>query len=194
VRTQNVAVLFVDIVGFTAFADARTPEEVVRTLRAFHALMEQEVFRHSGTLDKYLGDGQMATFGTPFAGEADASNALRCAQAMIAAADRWSGERKAAGEAAIRVSFGLHYGPVVLGDIGLTCLEFAVIGSTVNVASRLEALTRALVTSDDLVKRAMAELGSADAVFRPLIAQASQTIRGLEHPIAIWAQARAGES
>jgi class 3 adenylate cyclase len=66
-RTQNVAVLFVDIVGFTAFADARTPEEVVPTLREFHALMEQEVFRHSGTLDKYLSDGLTATFGTPFA-------------------------------------------------------------------------------------------------------------------------------
>jgi len=196
VRSQNVAVLFVDIVGFTAFADARTPQEVVRTLREFHALMEQEVFRHGGTLDKYLGDGLMATFGTPFAGEADASNALRCAQAMIATADRWSDERKAAGEAPIRVSFGLHYGPVVLGDIGVTCLEFAVIGSTVNVASRLEALTRALdcalVASDDLVKRAKAELGSADAVFRPLATQAAQTIRGLEHPISIWTQMRAG--
>src|SRR4029077_20050202 len=83
VRTQNVAVLFVDIVGFTAFADARTPDEVVRTLREFHALMEQEVFRHSGTLDKYLGDGLMATFGTPFAGKDDASNALRCARAWL---------------------------------------------------------------------------------------------------------------
>ena len=198
VRTQNVAVLFVDIVGFTAFADARTPEQVVRTLREFHALMEQEVFRHSGTLDKYLGDGLMATFGTPFVGAADASNALRCAQAMMAAADRWNGGRKAAGEVPIRVSFGLHYGPVVLGDIGLTCLEFAVIGSTVNAASRLEAMTRALdcalAASDDLVKRAKAELGGADAAFQPLMAQAPQTIRGLEQAIAIWTQARAGES
>jgi adenylate cyclase len=198
VRTQNVAVLFVDIVGFTAFAGARTPEEVVRTLREFHALMEQEVFRHSGTLDKYLGDGLMATFGTPFVGDADASNALRCAQAMMAAVDTWNGGRKAAGEAPIRVSFGLHYGPVVLGDIGQTCLEFAVIGSTVNAASRLETLTRALdcelVASEDLVERAKSELGSADAVFRPLVAQAPQTIRGLEHPIAIWIQARVGES
>ena len=69
-RTQNATVLFVDIVGFTAFADARTPEEVVRTLREFHALMKQEVFRHNGTLDN-LGDGLMATFGTPFVGKAE---------------------------------------------------------------------------------------------------------------------------
>jgi adenylate cyclase len=197
VRTQNVAVLFVDIVGFTAFADARTPEEVVRTLREFHALMEQEVFRHSGTLDKYLGDGLMATFGTPFVGKADAINALRCAQAMMAATTRWNEQRRAAGEPAVRVSFGLHYGPVVLGDIGLTCLEFAVIGSTVNAASRLEALTRALgcalVASDDLVRRARIELGEEDAAFRPLAARAPQTVRGLEQPIAIWTQARAGE-
>ena len=139
----------------------------------------------------------MASFGTPFVGELDAGNALRCAQAMIAAADRWNGERKAAGEAPMRVSFGLHYGPVVLADIGLTCLEFAVIGSTVNAASRLEALTRtlgcALVASDDLVRRARAELGSADAAFRLLDAQAPQAIRGLEQPIAIWTQARAAE-
>ena len=197
VRTQNVAVLFVDIVGFTAFADAHTPEEVVHTLRAFHALMEQDVFRHSGTLDKYLGDGLMATFGTPFAGEADASNALRCAQAMMAAADRWNNRRNTAGEPPIRVSFGLHYGPVVLGDIGLTCLEFAVIGSTVNAASRLESLTRtldcALVASDDLVRQAKTELDSQEAVFRPLMARAPQTIRGLEQPIAVWTQARAEE-
>jgi adenylate cyclase len=197
VRTQNVAVLFVDIVGFTAFADARTPDEVVRTLREFHALMEQEVFRHSGTLDKYLGDGLMATFGTPFVGKADAINALRCAQAMMAAADRWNNRRKTAGETPIRVSFGLHYGPVVLGDIGLTCLEFAVIGSTVNAASRLEALTRALdcalVASDDLVRQARTELDGAEAVFRPLMTQAPQTIRGFERPIAVWTQARAEE-
>jgi adenylate cyclase len=196
VRSQNVAVLFVDIVGFTAFAAVRTPEEVIRTLREFHALMEQEVFRHSGTLDKYLGDGLMTTFGTPFAGKDDAGNALRCAQAMMAAADRWNGERNAAGQPPIHVSFGLHYGPVVLGDIGLTCLEFAVIGSTVNAASRLEGLTRALgcalVASDDLVSCAKAELGSGDAAFRPLVAQAPQMIRGLEQPIAIWTQARAG--
>ena len=194
VRTQNVAVLFVDIVGFTAFADTRTPEEVVRTLREFHGLMEQEVFRHSGTLDKYLGDGLMATFGTPFSGTHDASNALRCAQAMIAAADDWNERRRASAEPPLRVSFGLHYGPAVLGDLGKTCLEFAVIGATVNAASRLEALTRmldcALVASDDLVSRAKVELGSAAEPFQPLTAREPQAVRGIQQPISIWTQPR----
>ena len=198
VRTQSVAVLFVDIVGFTAFAEAREPEEVVRTLREFQGLMEQEIFRHSGTLNKYLGDGLMATFGTPFAGATDASNALRCAQAMLVAAEHWSAMRQAAGEPPIRVSFGLHYGTVVLGDIGLTCLEFAVIGSTVNAASRLEALTRrldcALIASDELIARAKAELGDADEAFRPLTPQAPQTLRGLERPMGIWTQARTAQA
>ena len=80
VRTQNVAVLFADIVDFTAYTDGRSPMEVIGTLRQFHERMEREVFRHSGTLDKYLGDGLMATFGTPFASDSDAGNALRCAR------------------------------------------------------------------------------------------------------------------
>src|SRR5437763_16765071 len=57
VRTQNVAVLFADIVDFTAYTDGRSPMEVIGTLRLFHERMEREVFRHGGTLDKYLGDG-----------------------------------------------------------------------------------------------------------------------------------------
>ena len=142
VRTQNVAVLFADIVDFTAYADGRSPIEVIGTLRLFHERMEREVFRHDGTLDKYLGDGLMATFGTPFTSDSDAGNALRCAQAMIASIGEFNRERKNRGEPPIRVSVGLHYGEVVLGDIGLNRLEFAVIGTAVNAASRLETLTR----------------------------------------------------
>jgi adenylate cyclase len=118
VRTQNVAVLFVDIIGFTAFADGKQPEEIIGTLREFHGLMEHEVFQHGGTLDKYLGDGLMATFGTPFAGVSDAWNALRCAQAMIATVAAFNHQREARGQPPIHAGFGLHYGPVVLGDIG----------------------------------------------------------------------------
>jgi len=190
VRTENVAVLFADIVGFTAYADGRSPAEVIGTLRRFHERMEREIFRHEGTLDKYLGDGLMATFGTPFPGASDAGNALRCAQTMLGAIDDLNRERRLRGEPPIRISIGLHYGQVVLGDIGLNRLEFAVIGTTVNAASRLESLTRefgcAIIASDDLVQRARAETSSSDADFTHLVAQPPQAIRGLEQPLGIW--------
>ena len=177
VRTQNVAVLFADIVDFTAYADGRSPMEVIGTLRLFHERMEREVFRHGGTLDKYLGDGLMATFGTPFASDSDAVNALRCAQAMIGSIGELNRERKNRNEPPIRVSIGLHYGEVVLGDIGLNRLEFAVIGTAVNAASRLETLTRefgcALVASDDLVQQARTETDSSNADFMLLVEQAA---------------------
>ena len=88
------------------------------------------------------------------------------------------------------VSVGLHYGEVVLGDIGLNRLEFAVIGTAVNAASRLESLTRefgcAMIASDDLVQQARAEAGSSNADFAHLVEQPPRTIRGLEQPVGIW--------
>jgi adenylate cyclase len=194
VRTQDVAVLFADIVGFTRYAESRSPTEVIGTLREFHERMEREVFRHEGTLDKYLGDGLMATFGTPFAGERDAGNALLCAQAMIGSIDELN--RKRPEEPAIRLSVGLHYGQVVLGDIGLNRLEFAVIGTTVNVASRLESMTRefgcVLVASDDLVRQARAETPSrSSAELMSLAERPACSVRGLEQPVDIWIGVRA---
>ena len=145
--------------------------------------MEREVFRHGGTLDKYLGDGLMATFGTPFAGDADAVNALRCAQGMVARSPNSNLRAQRSRRAADPVSVGLHYGQVVLGDIGLNRLEFAVIGTTVNAASRLEALTRefgcAIVVSDALVQQARTETDSSSADFASLVEQPAQ-----EHPRA----------
>ena len=173
VRTQNVAVLFADIVDFTAYADGRSPMEVIGTLRLFHERMEREVFRHGGTLDKYLGDGLMATFGTPFASDFSAVNALRCAQAMIGSIDELNLDRKNHSSSPIRLSIGLHYGEVVLGDIGLNRLEFAVIGTAVNAASRLETLTRETDVpwwrSDDLVRQARNEADSSNAHFMLLV-------------------------
>jgi adenylate cyclase len=152
--------------------------------------MEREVFQHNGTLDKYLGDGLMATFGTPFTSDQDAGNALRCAQAMIGSISELNRDRKARSEPPIRLSIGLHYGQVVLGDIGLNRLEFAVIGTAVNAASRLEALTRefgcVMVASDDLVRRARMETGSSSADFALLVEKPPRTIRGLEQTVGIW--------
>lgn len=190
IRTQGVAVMFVDIVGFTEYASKRTPQEVIWTLRDFHALMEVEIFRYGGTLDKFLGDGLMATFGTPSTGPSDALNAIKCARAMMASVDKWNAERRNAGDQEIYASIGLHYGEVVLGDIGVTRLEFAVIGNTVNVASRLEALTRTLgvnlVASDDLVAQARVQSETQDIHLADFEKQSPQEIRGVSEPMGVW--------
>ncbi len=196
VRTQNVAVLFVDIVGFSSFAEDKSPEQTIDTLRAFHGRMENEVFKHHGTLDKYLGDGLMATFGTPFTSDMDASNALACAKAMVDVVDLWNKQRESKGEQPIRASFGIHYGPATLGDIGANRLEFAVLGNTVNVASRLENLTRqlncTLLVSDDAFQRAGAESAAALSNLGAFSKQTAQKIRGLEKPITVWAYGHGG--
>ncbi|MEM7318174.1 MAG: adenylate/guanylate cyclase domain-containing protein, partial [Pseudomonadota bacterium] len=190
VRSQNVAVMFVDIVGFTRFSATRSALDVVDLLREFQSRMETEVFRHNGTLDKYLGDGLMATFGTPVAGQRDASNAFACAQAMLAEMDNWNRDRTRRGEPEIRIGIGIHYGEAVLGDIGVDRLEFAVIGNTVNVAARLETLTRTLgdrlAISDDLKSRMAQENGTSTPILDHLRRHDHQVIRGLENEMTVW--------
>src|SRR6266581_5343360 len=87
VRRQIVAVLFVDIVGFTRMAEAMQPEAVVTLLRQFHERMTAQIFACGGTVEKYIGDAIRAVFGVPTASDNDAANALACAEKMIDALD-----------------------------------------------------------------------------------------------------------
>jgi adenylate cyclase len=191
-RMQPVAVLFADIVGFTRFAESSDPQTVVATLRQFHGRLERAIFDQGGTLDKFLGDGIMATFGTPSVGLHDARNALAAALAACTAIGSWNTERTARGEPPIKVAIGIHYGPVVLGDIGSERrMEFAVLGDVVNVAQRLEGLTRRLgcqiVVSDDFVRALRAEgAGEAEVLLAGFAAAEPQELRGREQPVAVW--------
>lgn len=147
IRRQTVAVLFADIVGFTALSERMPPEDVVALLRQFHERMTARIFACGGTVEKYIGDAILATFGVPMATERDAGQALKCADRMLAALDDWNRERKAAGEPALAMGIGVNYGPAVIGDVGSErSMSFTVIGDTVNTASRLQALTRTLQT------------------------------------------------
>lgn len=186
ISTQDIAVMFVDIVGFTGYAAARDPREVIGTLREFHALMETEIFRHSGTLDKYLGDGLMATFGTPIAGPDDAANALACTRAMLDAVDRWNAGRVRADEEEIRASIGVHYGSAVLGDVGANRLEYAVLGNTVNVASRLESMTRTLGVRAVVSTALLDQVETSGDMANDLKAEGKQSVRGLDQPLEVW--------
>jgi adenylate cyclase len=190
VRRQPVGVLFADLVGFTTFAEDMTPEEVMAMLRSFHGRMEEEVFRHGGCLEKFIGDALLATFGVPDVGRRDATDTLACARSMLAALDAWNRERAAAGLPAMRMGLGLHYGPVVAGDIGSRrSMAFATVGDTTNVASRLQSLTRdlgaTLVASGALV--AAIEREAVDlSVLKDLEPRGTHTLRGRDTPIEIW--------
>jgi adenylate cyclase len=198
IRSQSVAVLFADIVGFTTLSEVESAERVIALLREFHRRMQAAVFAHNGTLDKYLGDGLMATFGTPFGGPRDAANGLAAARAMAASVEEWNRGRKMRGEAIIRVGIGVHWGPVVLGNIGGEGrLEFATIGDTVNVASRLEHMTRELAAevaaSNDLVEALRSSIApeEVEALLDGFIKSKPQVVRGRSAQLEVFCRPRA---
>lgn len=193
VREQKVAVLFADVVGFTRWSENRTPTEVIAFLRQVHARLERAVFEHEGTLDKFIGDGVMATFGTPEVGPHDAANALRTVRSILGSFEEWNASRMVQGDDPVQISVGLHYGTVVTGDIGSERrLEFAVLGDTVNLASRLERLTRSVncsaVVSDATVQAIRS--GEIKAVTGQLLdglsPGAAEKIRGRHERVKIW--------
>ena len=191
VRRQSVGVLFADLVGFTTLAESMSPEEVMAMLRGFHGRMEDEVFRHGGCLEKFIGDALLATFGVPDPGPHDATDTLACARGMMAGLTAWNTERIAEGQAPLRMGLGLHYGPAVLGDIGSArSMAFATVGDTINVASRLQSLTReldvTLVTSGEFLA-ALEREGADRALVTGLAPRGPQALRGRDHALEVWA-------
>ena len=147
-RYQAASVLFVDMVGFTTFCAENMPRTVIDMLRELLSILSQQVFANGGTIDKFLGDGLMAVFGSPEPGPFDCTNAIRCALSMQNAVAEWNLRANRSDEGAIRVAIGVHSGHVIIGDIGSEHrLEFAVLGDTVNIASRVEGKCRSLAAS-----------------------------------------------
>lgn len=192
----DAAILFADIVGFTRFAESLPPEAVIRVLREFHGRMAKTVFSHGGTLHKFLGDGLMASFGaTGLKGEDAASgsaaarsagHALDCLIAIDATMAAWNADRIQEGAAPLRVAIGLHVGPVVTGDVGdERCLEFAVLGDTVNIASRLEGLCRPLDAAA-VISRDVAAAALGHAALDAFVDVPGDTqLRGRDAPMAL---------
>ena len=142
---RPVAVLFADVVGFTGMTEKLSPERTFALLRSFHQRSCAVVFAHGGTLDKFLGDGFMATFGGLDDSPDASARALACAFDLRDEIERWSAKRSARGAAPVRIAIGVHCGPVVAGNLGADQrLEFTVVGNVVNLASRLEEATREL--------------------------------------------------
>lgn len=196
VREQDAGVLFADLVGFTHWAERHAPAEVIGLLREVHARLEEAVFRHHGTLDKFIGDGLMATFSTPDPGPRDAINAISCLRSIVDDFEAWNGRRAHRGKRPIQIAVGLHYGPVVVGNIGTDRrLEFAVLGDTVNVASRLEAVTReigaAAAVSDVVIAAARRESPEeAEHLLAGFVPRGAITLKGRDQPVEVLAYGR----
>jgi adenylate cyclase len=192
VRRQSVAVLFADIRGFTTRCETMAPEEAISFLRQFHGRMEDVIFRHGGTLDKILGDGLLAVFGVPDQGMAVAGDALACAFDMVESLKAWNEERAAAGLFPVQIGIGLHYGPVMTGDVGSERLmTFTVVGDTVNVASRLQSLSKeigtVLVASEALVGAVRDEVRREAQLVDELQLVGPKQLRGRESETVVYA-------
>jgi adenylate cyclase len=177
---RRVCVLFLDIRGFTAMSRVRAAAATVALLNDFFAEMIEIVDRHHGIINKFLGDGFLALFGAPLEDSRAAVNALAAGRDMLDAVDAWN---KARPDNALRVGIGIHIGDAVTGTVGSPQRkEYTVIGDTVNLAARLEQLTKEtgarLLISSSMHEATMGLDGATD--LGPL------AIRGYDQAVRVW--------
>jgi adenylate cyclase len=180
---REVCVMFLDIRGFTAFAEKHGPEEVVAYLNTIFDAAVEAVVLHHGIVNKFLGDGFMAVFGAPV------SEGNPCAQAVAAGRDVLDRVERLVREGRIpetRIGLGLHAGPAVVGNIGSARRkEYTVIGDVVNVASRVEALNKEL-GSRMLVTEEVWRASGVEADDAPPQSRDPLRVRGREMPVRIF--------
>ena len=137
-KEQNIAVMFTDISNFTKLSEGLEPKQVLELLSEYQTKMVAAVFQNGGSVDKFIGDSVMATFGTPVSRGNDAQNALNCIRQMQISMREWEKERSENNLPVIKHRVGVHYGSCFVGNVGSEDrVEFTVIGDTVNVASRI---------------------------------------------------------
>lgn len=143
----EASILIADIRGFTTLSESITPHETISFLNDYYNVMIEVIHRHGGIIDKFLGDGIMVLFGVPVSSRDHADRAISAAFEMRQKLEVFNSRREADGLFTIDIGIGIHSGEVVAGNIGnADKLEYTVIGDTVNVASRIESLTKKFET------------------------------------------------
>lgn len=141
-ENKEVTILFSDIRSFTKFSEQRTAEEVVLFLNEYLSRMTDVIFKFNGTIDKFIGDAIMTVFGAPFKNEDDALRAVKTAVEMIRELTKLN-QNMDLGSDDLKVGIGIHTGEAIVGNIGSDRrLDYTVIGDNVNLASRIEGLTK----------------------------------------------------
>ncbi len=183
---RMVTVLFSDLRNFTALSERRSAHDTVSLLNTYFTHMSAAIEAHGGVVDKYLGDGIMALFGAPVEHEDHAGNAVMAALAMQEALARMNRDLAAQGVPPLAMGIGINSGVVVAGNLGSPeRLNYTVIGDSVNLAARLEGLTKrlgddtAIVISADTLKQSLRQFR-----VRPL---GAQPVRGKAEPVEVYA-------
>lgn len=140
---NEVAIMFCDIRGFTGFSERITPQELMNFLNSYFTRMNDPIHQNSGFIDKFMGDGIMALFDHPGGTARDkAIDSLNAALDLRKALTIYNGHRKNSNYAPVNMGIGIHFGAVIMGTVGSDDrMDTTVIGDSVNIASRLEALT-----------------------------------------------------
>jgi adenylate cyclase len=182
---RTITVCFTDIRDFTPLSESRAPEEVLRLLNLYFGRMCDIVAEHGGVVNKFLGDGMLIVFGAPANQPDDAQRALAAARAMLAEVTRMRGS----GEfPQLRIGIGMHRGEAVVGNVGgVQRQEYTAIGDTVNTASRVQDLTKALGRSLLMTRECQEALGSEG--FEPL---GSHSVKGRVQPLELFTVAEEG--
>lgn len=181
-QLADVCILFSDIRDFTTLSERMPPVVVTTVLQRYFDRMVRAVHRHEGTVDKFIGDGMMVLFGAPRRSADPCGDAVRCALAMMSELDDLNAEFEREGLPTLTIGIGINFGSVTVGNIGSSERHnYSAIGDAVNVAARLEGLTKELGRKILITEAVVSRIGE-DFRFDPL---GSHQVKG-HSPVNVW--------
>lgn len=191
-ETTEATILFCDLRGYTSFVEKTAAAEVVLFLNGYFSEMERIIRNHGGIVLQYIGDEIEAVFGPPFKAEHHPDRAVAAAVDMRSALERLNRDRRGAGKAPVAHGIGIHTGWILAGNVGSPeRLVYAMVGDTVNLASRLQVLNKTCNT-DILVSRTTRELITSETL--QFSSMGKYPIKGKSSETEVFSVRRSGGS
>ncbi|MGE5454481.1 MAG: CHASE2 domain-containing protein, partial [Methylocystaceae bacterium] len=186
-RKQVLTIMFADIRGFTAFSENKDPVDVIARLNEYLTAMTNLIFKNGGTLDKYLGDGLMAFFGAPVFYEDHMQRAIKTAIEIQEEVGKLNVLWAEKGGVPLLVACGINTGPAVVGNVGSPDrMDYTLIGEDVNLASRVEALSKLFQTLITISDRTYESLPEGDPFKDRLQRAGEELVKGFTKPIGVY--------